>query len=168
MRNKAGWFVLLGLAACAAAPNKDPQRGSSAGAVDAPFIKLERGSCFGTCPVYTLAISSTGSVQFDGQSYVARVGEHTRQLTPDQMKQLRAAVASAQFFLVKPDHRLVRTTDRPTLDLTITEGGQTRHIHVDAAGDEWWPGSIGELASEIDDVADTSEWVQARPHLDRR
>ena len=42
-----------------------------------PAVTLERTPCFGTCPVYTVAISRSGEVTFDGKRHVAHTGQAT-------------------------------------------------------------------------------------------
>src|SRR5437773_10875561 len=38
-------------------------------------IGIERLGCYGTCPVYTLVITSDGSVHYDGTRHVPRTGK---------------------------------------------------------------------------------------------
>ena len=173
MRLPLAWALVLGLASCATPPSSTrptppgsqvPSHATSTAASEL-FIKLDRGSCFGSCPVYELTISSSGLVSFHGKEFVARLGQHTRQLTPAQMDALRAATATARFFEVKSQRRLTIISDSPTLDLTINEGGQTRHIRVDVGSAEWWPPAVSHLGDVIDDIADSGEWIVARPDV---
>ena len=173
---RTAWPILMGLAACATASTVPPVDqtsspavgGRAAAAPGTPFIELERGACYGTCPVYTLEISSSGLVSFEGESNVARMGNHSRQLTLEQMKELRTAIASAQFFELKPEKSLLFTTDMATVDLIITDAGMSRHVRLDEMSGVCWSRAISDLAEEIDRIADSAEWVDARPHFDQR
>ena len=44
------------------------------------LIRLQRTSCFGPCPIYTVTIDARGTVTFDGERFVRVVGRKTMQI----------------------------------------------------------------------------------------
>lgn len=61
------------LAGCAASLTERPTS-----SVGTDTIAVSRGPCFGFCPVYTLSVTPSGAVTFDGTRHTAMLGSHTR------------------------------------------------------------------------------------------
>ena len=60
--------------ACARPATPGPSAAGPAGqptADSAARITLERGPCFGTCPVYSVTLDGSGAVLFEGRRFVA-------------------------------------------------------------------------------------------------
>ena len=53
-------------------------------------MSLERGPCFGTCPVYKVTIERTGAVRFEGKRFVADTGVSTGTVSPARVDSLLA------------------------------------------------------------------------------
>ena len=72
----ACWLV----AACAPAPRPAAEAAPTPTPrveTEGDGITLERGPCFGTCPVYTVTLSRSGAVRFEGRRFVADSGGST-------------------------------------------------------------------------------------------
>ena len=52
------------------------------------LITLERGACFGTCPIYQVTIASDGTVSFEGHNFVKTKGAATAQIKPEDFNKL--------------------------------------------------------------------------------
>ena len=61
-------------------------------------IHLERGECFGSCPVFEITISPDGTVRYVGKKNVREIGERTRRLARAQMLDLQRVVDHVHFF----------------------------------------------------------------------
>jgi uncharacterized protein DUF6438 len=61
-------------------------------------ISLERTPCFGTCPVYKLAIRDDGRVDWLGREHVAQVGARTRRIARADLDALDRDLEAARFF----------------------------------------------------------------------
>lgn len=40
------------------------------------YIKLRRTMCYGTCPVYSVVVDKEGDVNYNGEMFVYKNGEH--------------------------------------------------------------------------------------------
>ena len=45
-------------------------------------IRLQRTSCLGSCPIYTVTIDARGMVIYEGEEFVRATGRHTAQIAP--------------------------------------------------------------------------------------
>lgn len=126
-------------------------------------ITLERTGCYGTCPSYTVAVSTDGIV-FDGREFVAIHGKHTDTADADEVRRLAKKFVSADFYSMD-DRYVASVTDNPTCILGITIDGNTKTV-TDYVG-PWvgMPAVITELETEVDSFARTSRWIG---HMRRR
>jgi hypothetical protein len=172
---RAGSAVLLGtlafavLAACGPKPAADGGPAPSADAAadtapDAPVVTLERTPCFGTCPVYQVAISRSGAVRFVGKQHVARQGEATAEIPAARVDSLLEALESGGYFGFADEYVMGAqacgqyATDSPTVITSATAGGRTKRIRHDY-GCFAAPRELVRLERLIDEAAETSRWV---------
>ena len=59
MTVRVAFAVIIGLAAVVAAQEPDPPPDA--------LIRLQRTSCFGSCPIYTVTIDARGTVTYEGE-----------------------------------------------------------------------------------------------------
>lgn len=128
-------------------------------------IVLERGVCFGACPVYKLTISADGSVEFEGRRFVKEKGIVRTTISQDQLKHLIAEFERAEYFTLQDryvgegDGCSEVWTDSQTVNTSITIAGKTKsvkHYH----GCEGPPvlERLTDLENEIDEVVNSSQW----------
>jgi Domain of unknown function (DUF6438) len=99
------------------------------GGVPADFqIRLERGPCFGACPVYLLTVFADGTVGYEGRRFVEVEGSQAATLTPGEVEALVVAVLEADFFELA-DEYTVQATDLPSITLTVTMNGRTKDVY---------------------------------------
>ena len=86
--------------------------------------------CLGSCPVYTVTVSSDGQARFKGESYVAVTGDRAFRITRAQFDAFRARLApyrpkQGQEMLVQPDSALCPdyATDSPSIEITWASNG---------------------------------------------
>jgi uncharacterized protein DUF6438 len=120
-------------------------------------ITLERTGCYGTCPSYTVAVSTDGIV-FDGREFVAIHGKHTDTADADEVRRLAKKFVSADFYSMD-DRYVASVTDNPTCILAITIDGNTKTV-TDYVG-PWvgMPAVITELENDVDSMARTDRWI---------
>lgn len=134
-------------------------------------MTLERGPCFGFCPVYTVTVRGDGTVQYTGESHVATTGPQTGSVTQDEALALLNEFYRADFMALRPEYReetvaalgpdgLVHVesrspTDMPTQTVTLQLGSWKKTV-VD-----YWAAPLGLKALEeaIDKAANTQQWV---------
>lgn len=81
---------------------------------DSLFLKLERTPCFGTCPVYSVSIYSSGMAHMLGKKFFDYEGEFTTRFTEDELVQLEKL--ALKYGYTSFDH----VYDAPVTDLPST------------------------------------------------
>jgi hypothetical protein len=149
-------FVLaIGLAGAAMAQEPDVPPDA--------LIRLQRTSCFGPCPIYTVTIDARGTVTFDGERFVRVVGRKTTQISTSTVAALLARAARIRFFEMRdayravenPDGTVTMVSDLPTTIVTVTINGRTKSVDDYLAA----PDSLAEFERAIDAAAGTKRWV---------
>jgi len=157
------FFGAAVLAACAPvnAPAEQPN-------VSQVEIRLSRGPCYGTCPVYTVTLTGEGQVRYEGRQFVNVVGERTATIPREDVARLVARFDEIGFDRLQDAYR-GQMTDLPTYTVSLIRNGQTKTV-VDYAGTSvGMPQAVRDLEAEIDRVAGTAQWVlrDGQPVRDR-
>jgi hypothetical protein len=127
---------------------------------DSTTVTLERSQCYGTCPIYSLSITGDGKVSYQGKKYVKVIGAASGQLAASGLQRLVDMMMEADYFsLAVPDDCTDTVTDKPTVTTSLTWAGQT-HTIEDYHGNGCAPPVLWTLESEIDVVAQSSQWVR--------
>ena len=61
------------------------------------LITLARSGCFGSCPSYSVTVSTEGIV-FDGGGFVVAAGKHKDSVNPDEVRNLAKRFVAAGFY----------------------------------------------------------------------
>jgi hypothetical protein len=171
MMGRAAFLLIASLAACSPRPPSpgdgptpygDP--GAGAPAADTPVVTLERTPCFGTCPVYQVAISRSGAVRFVGKQHVTRRGEATAEVPAARVDSLLRELEAGGYFGFADAYVMDSpacgqyATDSPTVITSASAGGRSKTIRHDY-GCFAAPQELGRLERLIDEVAGTSRWT---------
>jgi Domain of unknown function (DUF6438) len=126
-------------------------------------IVLERTRCFGTCPVYTVTVLSSGRVEFTGEDHVKVKGVQTSQISPPDFARLVKKIDEIDFFNLRsrydgrnPDGSGTTVTDLPTRKTSVTRGGETKKVENYFRG----PKGLGELEDLIDKLTKSAKWIR--------
>jgi hypothetical protein len=120
-------------------------------------ITLERGACFGTCPMYTLTIYDDGTVIYEGENFVTVTGEQTSQIDPATVELMVEAFVNAGYFDWNETYLTQTVSDLPTIITSVTHNGETHQI-VRYTGDTA-PLALPYLENWIDVMANTGLWT---------
>jgi Domain of unknown function (DUF6438) len=163
--SRPGAALAIVLAACSrreATPAVPPV--DKPAAAETPAVTLERTPCFGTCPVYTVAISRSGEVRFTGKHHVAQTGQATAAIPPARVDSLLDELDAAGYFGFADDYVMnspacgMYATDSPTVITSATRDGKTKTIRHDR-GCSAAPPELSRLEQRIDEVAETGKWT---------
>jgi hypothetical protein len=142
-------------------------------------LVFERTMCFGTCPAYKITVNADGRVEYEGKAWVKTKGIATDRLSPDKIEQLLQALNKANFlsfrdsYASREDGCPTSWTCNPGVILSVEVYGQRKTIHHDhgcreeAAGGsrgEVYPRQLYLLAEKIDEIVETSRWVDTNMH----
>jgi len=130
-------------------------------------ITLERGACFGTCPVYQLTIKSDGSVTFDGKRFTKTTGIATGKISQSDFRALVSEFVNIYYFSLPdaytpgtkecPD----RITDMPSANTSIRLNGRAKSVaHYYGCGNKGALEKLTALETKIDEVAGTQKWIK--------
>jgi len=121
-------------------------------------ITLERTECYGFCPVYTLTILGDGTVIYNGEDHVRILGEKEIQIDRSKIEKLVNKFETCGYFSFNNEYTERTITDAPTVISSIKLDGKTKtvkHYH----GDFNAPEKLTELEVYIDEIIDTSQWI---------
>jgi hypothetical protein len=152
---RCAFALVIGFTGAAAA--QEPQVSLDA------IIRLQRTSCLGPCPIYTVTIDARGTVTYEGERFVRVIGRHTAQIDPSAVLTLLARAEQIRFgdlrdayrVIENPDGTMTMVTDLPTKIVTIAIDGRTKRVE-DYVGA---PDSLAQFEREIDTAAGTKRWV---------
>ena len=128
--------------------------GQRASATDDVEITLQRTTCFGTCPEYTVTLRGDGSVAYSGRQFVKTPGEHTWKIDPAAVRALAREMEAAGFFDLENMYT-ARVTDHPTTYTTLRIGNRTKKVQDYVAG----PPKLKDIEAKIDDVSGVKKYV---------
>jgi len=131
-------------------------------------VTLQRSSCFGNCPSYTVTAASDGQISFEGHVHVQTVSARGH-ATPAQLANILATVEQVGFrsmhdsYVSHDDGCEPVMSDMPGIKITVvdTEGSKTVDFYngcTGAAADAIRP-RIEQLANTIDRQLGTARWI---------
>src|SRR6266850_6296804 len=126
------------------------------------FVQLERTSCFGPCPVYSVKIQADGHVIWNGNRSVVVVGEDTATIRPSDARALIEKFRATDFWGLCGSYAAM-VTDASTVITTLHLGDQEKRVsnYFNTA-----PSWLQPLEHEIDAVADTHRWIHGDPRAE--
>jgi hypothetical protein len=146
----------------AAGPSAAAGRTSADSAVR---ITLERGPCFGACPVYVVTLEGSGAVLFEGRRFVADTGISTGSVPPARVDSLVAELTAGGYFAFADRYQAGEpgceryATDLPSVITEVRAGGRRKRIEHDHGCMEA-PEALTALEGRIDSVAGVSRWIR--------
>jgi hypothetical protein len=137
------------------------------------IITLERGACFGSCPIYKLTINGDGLVVFEGKDFVKQKGRAEARISRDQVKELTEAFYKIYYFSLQDRYATRKDgcpavwTDNPTVVTSFKSNGKSKAIsHYlgcrEVSGDRTgaYPATLSTLEDKIDKIAGTDRWIK--------
>jgi hypothetical protein len=130
-------------------------------------ITLERGACFGACPVYKISAAGSlvgdgggAAVTWNGRAHVGVPGVQRAQVDAGRLRQLYAALLRADFFRLRDSYEGRSVTDHSSAVITVRRGKEqktVRHYH----GDYSAPARLDILENQIDALLGSAAWIEA-------
>jgi hypothetical protein len=162
MRRTALTLLLLA-AACGRAPSPAPAHPDAA-AEGGDRVILERGPCFGVCPVYTVTLQRSGAVRFEGHRFVADTGVSIGAVPVARAESLFRAIDAAGFFDFEDRYAMGDpgcgryATDLPVVVTELRLAGRSKRVaHDHGCADA--PAALATIESRIDTVAGVRRWL---------
>jgi hypothetical protein len=114
--------------------------------------------------VYTLSISRSGRVRFDGRKYVAHGGVRSAEVSPAAVDSLVSELSAAGYYDFEDRYTSGApacgryATDLPSVITTVDDGKRTKRIEHDRGCFDA-PATLARLEDRIDEVAGTARWT---------
>jgi hypothetical protein len=141
-------LALLAATACATA--------SAPATTPAPHTlvaSIQRGPCFGRCPVYEARLHADGVVEWNGVRGVLVQGQARAVLPPARVAEVRAALARARLGELKASY------DGPVADAPWVEVGDGKRTVRRTTTEDQAPPALVELELALDRLLGTRDWV---------
>ncbi len=120
-------------------------------------ITLERSGCFGSCPSYSVAVSTDG-IEFDGSGYVVAQGKHTARVDAEEVRKLASKFVAADFYSMESRYTAA-VTDMPGYTLSVSIDGHEKRVDDYVGSWVGMPAVISELERDVDALALTQRWI---------
>jgi len=118
-------------------------------------ITLDRTSCFGFCPDYSLTIYGNGTVLYDGHAFVATKGKKTASIPREDVQELVRKSIEIDYFHMRNSYT-ASISDLPTTTTSVTLGHNSKKV-IDYYGA---PENLKQFENMIDDVATSQKWTK--------
>ena len=99
-----------------------------------PWVVMQRGECYGTCPAYKVSIFSDGTVEYNGINFVKIKGPAYGKITDEQVRELKTLISRTRFFAlrqsygVSDDRCTAVMTDSATVELKVRRQSQSKSV----------------------------------------
>ena len=147
--------------------NTEVWRQAPEGVAPKPALELARGPCFGTCPIYEVAIYRDGAVVYRGGGFVAVLGEVRDSVAPADVAQM-VDFAERNGFFDLDDKCPLRVIDEASVTVTVHSGSRAKTVFMEGDLEEYFPRVFQDLAQGIDRLAGVQRWVGQREWRARR
>ena len=148
--------IPLGLSGCASAVDQTES-------VESPKLlaKIERGPCYGDCPIFSLAIYFDGTAVFHGTRNTKVLGEKILALTDDQLLDIRAAFTRKGFLIMNNNCcDCYEVSEASSTVITYQGNGPFKQIkHYYGCGN-WWSQKLTELEMLVLELTGVDKLVE--------
>ena len=131
-------------------------------------VSLQRTTCFGNCPGYTVTLAPSGEVSFVGQAHV-ETKQASSHVTPMQAAAIMDAVKQSGFHAMQDSYTSrndgceMMMSDQPGVKITVTDASGSKTVDFyngceGAVADAVKP-KIAQLAKTIDEQLGTARWI---------
>jgi Domain of unknown function (DUF6438) len=127
-------------------------------------VELSRGTCFGSCPAYTIIIHGDGTVEYEGKAFVKVAGRQTSTLSSEKLAEVLQRLDQAQFFALD-DRAFAWCFDTPSVSVKVFMDGRTKRVSSDAGCAGAKPGlqdAFVQAVDDIDKIVGSERWVRCQ------
>ncbi len=130
------------------------------------IITLERTACFGTCPLYTLAIYEDGTVIYNGLRFVREMGLRVANIGTETVEDLFANARRISYTSLSERYDGTATdpapTDLPSAITSVRFGDAHKIVH------DYWgaPQQLRKFERRIDELTRVERWLGDVRYID--
>lgn len=132
------------------------------------LASIHRGACYGTCPIYTLAVYRDGTVEYEGRAYVKTKGKAAGTVTDDQMAALDKLFTEDHYLAYNSQYTSADVSDEASASTAYRPLGASETKTVDHYdGDTRAPASLTKLEDRFDEIVQSQRWIGTSAELDK-
>jgi len=129
-------------------------------------ITLDRGGCYGDCPIYDVRITGDGKVQYHGTHFVEATGARSSKILRSDVRKLVGVFEKAGYFSIGRDYTYETcstkacgfSNDAASATTSIRVRGKTYKVSH-SFGCRCAPKGLFDVEAAIDGVGRTVRWV---------
>lgn len=118
-------------------------------------VTLQRGACYGACPIYEVTLRRDGSAAWLGEAFTPRTGEYAGRIRTYEFARLADFIERCRFFDWKDEYS-EPVTDNPTFVLQVSRGRKVKRVRQYATDE---PPDFWVVAELVDALANDIEWT---------
>jgi len=130
-------------------------------------ITLERTACFGTCPIYSVAISIDGKVEYFGYKFVEKSGFYKSEIPRNSVIDLLTYAANNGYNNLNEEYytKIDTTDDGEIIEMSVSDlsskitsieiEGERKVVKNYFAGPNW----LSVFEAKIDSTISVAKWV---------
>jgi hypothetical protein len=158
-------LLLPALAGCGAgAGARSDDSAAGGGAADTIQVVLERGPCYGTCPVYAVTVRGDGTILLDARRHLDTTGTIERRVPGAEVAALMRLMEESGFFGLEASYTLNRFACRPYVTdaaLVVIEarvGARHKRVEHDL-GCGGAPAALLRIEQRLDSLGGLARWT---------
>lgn len=97
--------------------------------VDVTELAIERTICFGTCPIYSFSVKSSGAYTLNVIKFAKPLGTKSGSIRKSDFERAAWLISQTRFFTYANEYT-EPVTDLPTTYLKVVQGGKTKIISI--------------------------------------
>lgn len=105
-----------------------PDPAAISNGTDTAVVTLQRSECFGTCPVYNVALYADGMVVFMGIAHVEAIGVHVFEVEPEAIDSIGMRADIFGYFGYQDSYENHVMTDQPTAITSVRWEDQVKRV----------------------------------------
>jgi hypothetical protein len=131
-----------------------PTRASKVNSEDSLMVRFSRTACFGTCPIFTMSIYTSGKAVYEGKNFVEMKGLFQTEFKITDIKSIFNKAEQISFLTMKDSYDNMGVSDLPSVIVRLNDGVYTKQIIDRYDG----PKELQELEKLIDDLILKQNW----------
>ena len=121
-------------------------------------LTLERGMCYGTCPVYTVAVTADGKVEWTGEHFVKEIGHAFWSISKSRMSLINKVLHEA-CSRYKKGHPECYTDDLASCNIIVEYPDKSVKNLEHDFGDHSVPEVMFALENRLDRLIGTAKYI---------
>jgi hypothetical protein len=118
---------------------------------------IEKGSCFGKCPVYKMEIFRDGKVVYEGKRHTKKLGVYSKTITQKELAAISKEFKAAGFDTLPNSYESL-VADLPSTMLYFGNGAKGKTV----IGKENRPQKVLKIQYALERIADSDGWLMVQ------